>query len=110
MLEIIEDNGGGLALFVKEDEKIVYGHSYDGGGKQILEDIAAYIENHDTSDWDGNMDDPQEAYDGYKDRDEYGQYTGPQGWQVVYKYENGMSFIHHNRMGTAASLLWGRES
>jgi hypothetical protein len=110
MLEVIEDNGGGLALFVKDGENVVYGHNYDGGGKQIMDDIAAYINNPDTSGWEGNLDDPQEAYDDYKEYDEYGQYTGPQGWEVVYRYETpGTSTIFHSRMGVAAALLWGRE-
>lgn len=111
MLEVIEDNGGGLALFVKDGEKVVYGHhGYEANGQAILDDIKAYINNPDTSDWDGNMDDPQAAYDDYKEYDEYGQYIGPQGWQVVYRYTgDGTSVVFHSRMGSAASLLWGRE-
>lgn len=109
-LEVIEDNGGGLALFVKEDDKVIYGHhGYEACGKALLDDIEAYINNPDTSDWEGNMDDPQAAYDSYKDRDEYGQYVGPHGWQVVYRYEtSGTSIVYHDRMGAAASLLWSR--
>ena len=110
-LEVIEDNGGGLGLYVLEDGKVIYGHhGYEANNQALLNDIKAYINNPDTSDWDGNMEDPQAAYDDYKDRDEYGQYTGPQGWEVVYRYETpGTSTIYHDRMGAAASMIWGRE-
>jgi hypothetical protein len=111
MLEVIEDNGGGLGLYILNDDKVIYGHhGYEHAPENLLNDIKSYINYPDTSDWEGNMDDPQAAYDDYKEYDEYGQYTGPQGWQVVYRYTcDGTSTIYHSRMGTAASLLWGRE-
>lgn len=110
-LEVIEDNGGGLGLYIHDDDgKVIYGHhGYEHEPQALLNDIKAYINDPDTSDWDGNMDDPQAAYDGYKEYDEDGQYTGPQGWQIVYRYDSGTSTIYHSRMGVAASLLWGKE-
>ena len=52
---VTENNGGGLALAIKEDNQFIYIHSgYEGVKGQLIEDIKALFDGQHPSAWDGN--------------------------------------------------------
>lgn len=81
--KVIEYNGGGLTL-------VVFGEN-----GSLINDINALKNGEDPSYWDGNVDDPQAAYDEINSFDF--------GFEVVAD-EDG---IYPNKMGVAASLEFG---
>lgn len=100
--QVIEDNGGGLYLFVFGGRgRIVYassGHEYRPGSLTD-DDLPALEAGYDTTTWEGEHD-PQAAYSaltGY----EY-------GWQIVAEGGIGRQRkLYPGRMGRAAQLEFG---
>lgn len=96
--KVIEDNGGGLTLVVfGENGEVKYlcdGYQFREKGS-LINDINALKNGEDPSYWDGNVDDPQAAYDEINSFDF--------GFEVVAD-EDG---IYPNKMGVAASLEFG---
>ena len=96
--QVIEDNGGGLSLYVFRGRKVIYSHSgYEINPGQLTNDIAALDSGDGPESWDGCEDDPQGSYD---------QITGSEyGWQVV--ASGSPRKLYPGRMGTAACLEFG---
>lgn len=95
---VIEDNGGGLHLYVWQDDQVVYGHSgYEHNPGQLTNDLRELDFGSDVETWDGNEDDPQAEWD----------YWTPEmqrngGYQIVARGKNGERSIYADRMGAAA--------
>ena len=52
---VTENNGGGIALAIKEDDQFIYIHSgYECVEGQLVEDIQALFDGQHPSQWDGN--------------------------------------------------------
>lgn len=52
---VTENNGGGIALAIKEDDHFIYIHSgYEHIEGQLIEDIKALFDGQHPSQWDGN--------------------------------------------------------
>ena len=96
--KVVEDNGGGLALYVfDKDGQVIFGSSgYEYSPGHLTEDLDALDQGDDTSTWESNMDDPQEAWEDY-DRWEY-------GWKIVAEGERGERTLYPDRMGRAAQI------
>lgn len=94
--KVIEDNGGGLTLYVfAADGNVEYAHDYEGSGC-LLHDIEAIGNGADPAhDWDGNAEDPQAYYDSITSF-EY-------GWEVVADNEG----LYPEKMGNSALLEFG---
>jgi hypothetical protein len=92
--EVIEDNGGGLALAIFEDGVCVYYHSgFEYGDPGEIAECIASID--DWQYWDGNSDNPQDAYDSVTSY-EY-------GWRII--ADNGG--VYPDRMGYAGRREFG---
>lgn len=101
--QVIEDNGGGLYLFVFGGRgRIVYassGHEYRPGSL-ASDDIPALEDGDDTSTWEGGEDNPKAAYDTLTSC-EY-------GWEIVAEGGVGRQRkLYPGRMGRAAQLEFG---
>lgn len=99
--KVIEDNGGGLHLYVFSGRKCVWAHTgYEYSPGNLTADLESLEAGDDPRrDWDGGEDDPQAAYDninGY----EY-------GWEVVAEGGKGRRKLHKARMGAAAQIEFG---
>ena len=98
--KVIEDNGGGLALYVWDGKKIIYANSaYEYNQGHLVQDMDALDSGSDTSDWEGCEDDPQASWDSYQ-RYEH-------GWQIVASGGEGKRKLYKDRMGRAAQLEFG---
>lgn len=100
--QVIEDNGGGLHLFVRNGRgRIVYassGHEYRPSSL-LSDDLPALEAGDDTDTWEGEGN-PQAAYDTLTSY-EY-------GWQVVAEGGAGQRRrLYPGRMGRAAQLEFG---
>jgi hypothetical protein len=98
---VIEDNGGGLHLFVFDDQdRVIFAHSgYEYNPGQLSQDLDALDTGDDTSDWDGNSDDPQGEWDAL------GVYEPEHiGVEIVAAGTNGRRKLYPHRMGTAAQI------
>ena len=76
--EAIEDNSGGLHLFIFEDasgngnDQIIYEHSgYEYNLGQLTDDIASLLSGGHPDNWEGCEDNPQSDYD-YVTNNQYG--------------------------------------
>lgn len=98
--QVVEDNGGGLHLFVFRGRKVIAGFSgYEYNVGNLSTDMNALESGGSTADWEGQMDTPQAAYDNL---------TGYQyGWQVVAEGGKGNRKLHKARMGRAAQIEFG---
>ena len=99
--QVIEDNGGGLHLFVWRGHAVVYashGHEYRFGSL-VNDDLPALEAGDDTATWESNSDNPQADYDTLTSY-EY-------GWQIVAEGNTGRRKLHPARMGRAAQLEFG---
>jgi hypothetical protein len=98
--KVIEDNGGGLHLFVHEYSKLVYSHSgYEYNPGQLTQDIKGLESGSDPTTWDGN-ENSQESYDGF-----YDESRRNGGWDVVVKGCTGLpTKYYYPRMGRAAQI------
>ena len=105
--QVIEDNGGGLALYVFGEGGIdggvvVFAHtSYEYNKGQLSIDLDNLDAGGDVALWDGNEDDPQALYD---DLDNF-----ETGWQKVAEGFDGKRNLYPKLMGTAAQLEFGVE-
>jgi len=113
--QVIEDNGGGLALFILdgfgEDKKVVYGAiGYEYRPGALTEDIAAFMRDGNTDNWEVQTDDMtgeplnmQAIYDNY-DNYEY-------GWEVVAQgdFDTQKEIKWPKVMGAAAKAEFGIE-
>jgi hypothetical protein len=103
--QVIEDNGGGLALYVFDEGgidggKVIFAHiSYDGGKGQLTTDLDNLDAGGDVTVWDGCDDEPQALYD---DLDNF-----EAGWQKVAEGADGKRTLYPTLMGTAAKLEFG---
>jgi len=53
--QVTENNGGGLTLYVWEDDKLIYAHAgYEYNPGQLTQDIQALNDGSDINLWDGN--------------------------------------------------------
>jgi hypothetical protein len=93
--EVIEDNGGGITLFVFDDSgKVEYAHTgYEYHVGQLTDDLKALAKgSNPAEDWDGAEEDPQRMYDqmiSYK-----------YGWKIVADNDG----IYPEEMDEAAML------
>ena len=97
--EVIEDNGGGLSLFIFDSKgRVEYAHTgYEHVQGQLSADLADLAEGgNPVVEWEGCEEDPQGVYDSIT------SYRGG-GWEVVAD-NNG---IYPNLMGSAAALEFG---
>lgn len=62
--EVVEDNGGGLTLFVfGEDGRVIYAHTgYEYIKGQLREDLENLADGDDPTSWDGCLEDMELAY------------------------------------------------
>ena len=96
--QVIEDNSGGLHLFVMRRSKVIYGssgHEYRPGNLGNA-DLAALEAGDDTSGWEHQPGNPQADYDNLTSY-EY-------GWQVVAEGGKGWRKLYPARMGRAAQI------
>ena len=89
---VTENNGGGIALAIKEDNQFIYIHSgYEGVEGQLIEDIKALFDGQRTnvqhpSEWDGNELSEIEEYlegDDIKDRLDFDYWSSNMGVTVI---------------------------
>lgn len=93
--EVIEDNGGGLALVVfSQDNKVIYLHTgYEYNVGQLQQDLRSIqIGDNPVTDWDGNEDSPQTVYDNI--------ISYPCGWSIIADCDG----IYPEQMGSAGRL------
>ena len=94
--EVIEDNGGGLSLFVSRGDQVVYSHTgYEYNPGQLTEDLAALAAGSDVEEWDGCGEDPQAERADF-DRLEYGSSIVADG-----------TGTYPDKMGSSANLEFG---
>jgi len=104
---VIEDNGGGLTLYVFgrggiDKGKVIYSHSgYEHNPGQLSQDLQALVNGDDPRSWDGCDDDPQGNYD---------QITSwEHGWESVAQVHGGKLHTFPRRMGAAARIEFSVE-
>lgn len=99
--KVIEDNGGGLHLYVFSGSKCVWaytGYEYNPGN--LVQDLSALEDGADPrDDWEGGVDDPQATYENTTSY-EY-------GWEVVAECGKGRRKLHKAKMGRAAQVEFG---
>ncbi len=103
---VIEDNGGGLYLFVFEDgigTAIRWGHwDYEYNPGQLSNDIKSLLDGDDPiTDWDGAEENSQEVYDSFD--------VDVPGWEVVARVYDDKTHLFPARMGGAARTEFGIE-
>src|ERR1700761_1019820 len=104
--QVIEDNGGGLHLFVYGDGgidggKVIYAHSgYEYNKGQLTTDLSNLDEGGDVGQWDGCEDGNLQAY--------AQSYDDPSS-SVVAQGADGERRLFTARMGRAAQLEFGVE-
>jgi len=106
--EVIEDNGGGITLFVYDDGKVVYAHSgYEAllPSEDLRQDIASLLDGDDPTKWDGCYGDSpdeklslEEYRKGFNSDDERNG-----GWRLI--ADNGG--MYYDRMGAAGHSIFG---
>lgn len=99
--DVIEDNGGGLHLYVWDaaGKRVIYAHSgYEYNRGDLSDCIEALRAGEDPIDagWEGAEDDPQAAYDAWT-------YPPNGGWQIVADQHGTYPKV----MGAAARLEFG---
>lgn len=96
--QVIEDNGGGLHLYVFSGSKCIWAHTgYEYSRSNLVADMDALESGDDPRrDWEGGADDPQEIYDNTTSYD--------YGWQVVAEGGKSHRKLHKARMGRAAQI------
>lgn len=96
--QVIEDNGGGLHLFIfDENNKVVRGFSNLEylSHEDFMDCIDGLKNGDDGSTWEGQYDDPQAIYDEFNESDFGSEVVGNE------------SRIWPERMGRAAQLAYG---
>jgi hypothetical protein len=101
--KVIEDNGGGLSLYVMDEtDTCIYAHyGYEYRPGALSEDIKALIKDDSVADWDGCEDDVAAAW---RDLDIDGV-----GREIVASVVDGKLKLHPDIMGAAAKLEFGVE-
>jgi hypothetical protein len=100
--EVIEDNGGGLSLYVFWAGKVIYSHSgYEYVPGQLTYDLDTLDAGTNVKGWDGREANPQESYDNITSYDF--------GWEVVASGGGGTRRLHKSHMGGAAMREFGVE-
>lgn len=100
MYKVIEDNGGGLALYVFWGRTVIYSHSgYEYNPGQLTQDLDELDRGTEIKDWEGCDEKPQENYNQTTNH-EY-------GWEIVASGGNGKRALHKSRMGNAAMIEFG---
>jgi len=95
--KVVEDNGGGLSLYVFDGAKAIFANSaYEYSRGHLKQDMDALDSGSDTSDWEGCEDDPQASWDSITSQ-EY-------GWHIVASGGGGKHRLHKAVMGAAAQL------
>ncbi len=99
--KVIEDNGGGLHLYVFSGRNCVWAHTeYEYSPGSLTADMSSLEAGHVAMrGWDGGVDDPQKTYD---DTTSY-EY----GWEVVAEGGKGRRKLHKAKMGRAAQIEFG---
>ena len=98
--KVIEDNGGGLSIYVFDGEKVIYSHSgYEKNRGQLSYDLNDLDRDHSVDGWDGCEEDPQAAWDQLQSYN--------YGWKIVADNKDGDRTLYPNSMGTAARLEFG---
>lgn len=94
--QVIEDNGGGLRLFVFRASKVIYEHSgYETTQGQLKADVQALEAGEDPATWEGCEANPQADYDNLM------------AYQYGYKIVASNGKIFPERMGRAAAREFG---
>jgi hypothetical protein len=95
--QVIEDNGGGLGLYVFRGKTVIYGHmGYEYIPGDLITGLDALDNGDNTRTWEGNSDNPQADYDSITSY-EY-------GWKIVAEGNNGKRTLYKSCMGAAAML------
>jgi hypothetical protein len=101
--KITEDNAGGLALWVFWGKWVIYAHSgYEHNPGQLTQDLDALDRGTNISEWEGNEDDPQAAWDAIPE-----EWFHNGGIQFVAEGSNGKRRLLKARMGRAAQIEFG---
>ena len=100
--EVIEDNGGGLHLYVFEEDMCVWAHigyEFCPGGLSIDIERLEYGDDP-RREWEGGMSDPHDVYRQTTSCD--------YGWSVVVEGGSGQERVRYpERMGRAAQIEFG---
>lgn len=102
---VIEDNGGGLHLFLFRPgtEKIVMGFTgFEYTPGSLVESLNALDSGDNARSWDGKMDDAQAQWDYIQSHDS--------GYDVICYGENGERTIKPEKMGSAGQIEFGVET
>ena len=101
--KVIEDNGGGLHLYVMDEaDTCIYAHyGYEYRPGALREDIQALIDNDSVGGWEGCEENVAEAWEELD--------LCQIGLVVVAEVENGKILLCPERMGAAAKLEFGIE-
>lgn len=96
--KIIEDNGGGLSLYIMDaEERCVFAHSgYEYCPGTLSADIKALIEDDSVSDWEGNEEGLIAEWPSL-DLDEIGR-------ELIAEVADGKLSLYSKRMGYAGCL------
>ncbi|MGB4952277.1 MAG: hypothetical protein WBO55_16770 [Rhizobiaceae bacterium] len=99
--KVIENNGGGMSLYVFSGRKCVWSHTgYEYSPGNLIADLDSLEAGADPRrDWDGGVDDPQGDYDQIMSYDH--------GWELVAEGGKGRRELHKARMGRAAQIEFG---
>lgn len=94
---VIEDNAGGLYLFVRDEKgEVAFGFYQDPvNADACAVDVKALLEGSNPADWDNPLEDPA------AEREKFEQYSG--GWKVVVTCDAGERPVYdYSRMGRSA--------
>lgn len=98
--KVIEDNGGGLHLYVFWGSKVIYAATdYEYRPGKLMQDLDVLDAGTDIGGWESNVDNPQVDYDSITSY-EY-------GWQCVTTGGGGQRHLYKARMGRAAQTEFG---
>lgn len=108
--QVVEDNAGGLTLYVFDDAGInggtvVYAHAgYEHVDGQLVEHLAEMDSGeYNIDDWEGCEDNMQESYDEIDDLER-------SAWQVIAEGYDGYLKLFPHLMGAAGLRAFGIES
>ena len=98
--KVVEDNGGGLSLFVFAGQNVVYSHSgYEHNPGHLSEDLKALDGGSDVSEWDGCDKHSQKTWDAL--------FNFESRWNIVAEMVDGKRSLNVGYMGVAAKLEFG---
>ena len=98
--KVLEDNGGGLHLFVFRGKRVIYSHSgYEMTHGQLTSDMAELDSGTDITAWDGCDDDPQGNWDNL--------ISYAHGWYIIASGGRGTHKINKGILGAAGCKEFG---